>query len=69
MKIFQGECPSFGCSKCNFVHDLTLLGHRIKSKHHADGFDSQSLVCTCLLVGSFLSSPFCKVVVHFTFLF
>jgi len=32
-KFFQQERPSFGKWKCNFIHDISLLRHRIKAKH------------------------------------
>jgi hypothetical protein len=32
-KIFRHERPTFAKWKCNFIHDISLLQHRIKSKH------------------------------------
>jgi hypothetical protein len=32
-RIFENERPTFARWKCNFVHDITLLQHRIKVKH------------------------------------
>jgi hypothetical protein len=34
--IFRFERPSFAAWKRAFVHDISMLGHRIKSKHHDD---------------------------------
>jgi hypothetical protein len=34
-QIFEAQRPSFKGWKRNFVHDLSMLGHRIKKKHHA----------------------------------
>jgi hypothetical protein len=33
--FFEAQTPSFKGWKRNFVHDLSMLGHRIKKKHHA----------------------------------
>jgi hypothetical protein len=32
--IFRFERPTFAAWKRAFVQDFTILGHRIKSKHH-----------------------------------
>ena len=34
-KIFEARRPSFAAWKRDFVHDLSLLGHRIKYKYHS----------------------------------
>ena len=34
-RIFQNERPRFARWRSNFIHDLELLGHRIKRKYHA----------------------------------
>jgi hypothetical protein len=33
-KIFRNDRPSFGGWKRTFIHDLSMLGHRINNKHH-----------------------------------
>jgi hypothetical protein len=33
-KIFRNDRPTFGGWKRAFIHDLSMLGHRIKNKHH-----------------------------------
>jgi hypothetical protein len=33
-KIFQHERPTFSRWRSNFIHDISLLRHRIKAKHH-----------------------------------
>ena len=32
--IFQNEKPSFSSWKARFIHDASLLGYRMKKKHH-----------------------------------
>jgi hypothetical protein len=38
-KIFQNERPTFTRWKCKFVHDMTLLQHRIKQKYKVELLD------------------------------
>ena len=34
-KIFEAKRPTFSAWKRDFIHDISMLGHRIKSKHHS----------------------------------
>ena len=43
-KIFQHQRPSFARWRGNFIHDMTLLGHRINKKHlHKSQHDALDL--------------------------
>ena len=34
-KIFEAKKPSYAAWKREFIHDVSMLRHRIKAKHHA----------------------------------